>query len=185
MATRDFAVRTEPHVATLGDLGELHFVAEVFGDEFLDGYNQVQEAQKSLGGEEDLTKMDPDALRRIYGSMRQFLATLMTPESAERWLRFEVVKANKVVDHFRSRDEAEAKAAELGATARVRDVSMRVPDRVLVELLEWTTELYGGGNDRPTTPSSGSSRASRRAGTPGKAPSRSKGSTRTAGRSAR
>ncbi|KQW11405.1 hypothetical protein [Streptomyces sp. Root369] len=185
MATKDFAVRTEPHVANLGALGELHFIPEVFGDEFLDGYTQVQAAQAALSGEQDLTKMDPEALRDVYGSMRGFLARLMTPESAERFLRFEVIKTGKVFDHFRSREEAEAKAAELGPTARVEDNSMRVPDRVLIELLEWTTELYGGGNERPTTPSSGSSRASRRAGTPGKGSSPSKGSTRTAGRSAR
>ncbi|MFF4733324.1 hypothetical protein ACFY3M_50635 [Streptomyces mirabilis] len=185
MATKDFAVRTEPHVANLGPLGELRFVPEVFGDEFLDGYTQVQAAQAALSGEQDLTKMEPDALRDVYSSMRGFLSRLMTPESAERFLRFEVVKSGKVVDHYRSRDEAEAKAAELGPTARVEDKSLRVPDRVLIELLEWTTELYGGGDDRPTTPSSGSSRASRRAGTPGKGSSPSKASTRTAGRSAR
>ncbi|MEU1852943.1 hypothetical protein ABZ499_27670 [Streptomyces sp. NPDC019990] len=185
MASRDFAVRTENHVANLTGLGELHFVPEVFGDEFLDGYHRVQEAQRAIGGEEDLTKMDPATLRQIYGSMREFLGSLMTPESAERWLRFEVIKAGKLVDHYRSRRDAEARAEELGGTARVEDKSMRVPDRVLLELLEWTTELYGGGNDRPTTPSSGSSRASKRAGTPGKASSRSKVSTRTAGRSAR
>ncbi|MYR64410.1 hypothetical protein GTY54_52105 [Streptomyces sp. SID625] len=184
MATRDFAVRTEPHVANLGALGELHFTAEVFGDEFLEGYAQIQEAQSLLGGEQDLTKMDPAALRDVYGSMRLFLCRLMMPESAERFLRFEVIKGGKVVAHFRERAVAEEKAAELGG-ARVKDKSLRVPDRVLIELLEWTTELYGGGNDRPTTPSSGSSRASRRAGTPGKASSPSKGSTRTAGRSAR
>ncbi|PWI15946.1 hypothetical protein DI272_18595 [Streptomyces sp. Act143] len=185
MATKDFAVRTEPHVANLGALGELHFVPEVFGDEFLDGYSRIQEAQALIGGEQDLTKMDPTALRDVYSSMRSFLGRLMTPESAERFLRFEVIKGGKTVDHFRSREDADAKAAELGGTARVEDKSLRLPDRVLVELLEWTTELYGGGNDRPTTPSSGSSRASRRAGTPGKGSSPSKGSTRTAGRSAR
>ncbi|MEU5497991.1 hypothetical protein [Streptomyces griseofuscus] len=184
MATRDFTVRTENHVANLGELGKLEFVPEVFGDEFLEGYSQVQEAQKALAGEDDLTKMDPATLREVYGSMRQFLAKLMTPESAERFLRFEVVKAGKVVAHFRTRAEADEHAAELTGAARVEDKSMRLPDRVLVELLEWTTELYGGG-DRPTTPSSGSSRASRRAGTPGKGSSRSKGSTSTAGRSAR
>ncbi|TXS51949.1 hypothetical protein EAO75_09315 [Streptomyces sp. uw30] len=185
MATRELAARTEPHVASMGDLGKLEFVPEVFGDEFLDSYNKVQEAQSALGGEEDLTKMDPDTLRLVYGAMRHFLGTLMTPESAERWLRFEVVNAGKLVDHFRTRTEAEAKAAEIGPTARVQDKSMRIPDRVLVDLLEWVTELYGGGNDRPTTPSSGSSRASRRAGTAGKASSPSKASTRTAGRSSR
>ncbi|MCX4458688.1 hypothetical protein OOK58_43035 [Streptomyces sp. NBC_01728] len=185
MATKDFSVRTEPHVANLGDLGKLEFVPEVFGDEFLDGYTKVQEAQAALGDETDLTKLEPGTLRGVYGSMRAFLGTLMTPESAEKFLRFEVIKGGKVAARFRSRDEAEKHASELTGAARVEDKSMRLPDRVLVELLEWVTELYGGGNDRPTTPSSGSSRASRRAGTPGKAPSRSKVSTRTAGRSAR
>ncbi|WP_327188049.1 hypothetical protein [Streptomyces sp. NBC_01334] len=52
MATKDFAVRTEPHVANLGALGELHFIPEVFGDEFLDGYTQVQAAQAALSGEQ-------------------------------------------------------------------------------------------------------------------------------------
>ncbi|MFI1377228.1 hypothetical protein ACH4UY_35165 [Streptomyces longwoodensis] len=99
--------------------------------------------------------MDPDALRQTHGAMREFLGGLLTPESAEKWLRFEVIKSGKLVAHFRSRVQAEEKAAELGATARVEDKSMRVPDRVLVELLEWTTELDGGGNDRPTTPSNG------------------------------
>lgn len=32
VATRDFAVRTENHVANLGELGKLEFVPEVFGD---------------------------------------------------------------------------------------------------------------------------------------------------------
>ncbi|MDQ1018979.1 hypothetical protein [Streptomyces afghaniensis] len=183
MASRDFAVRTENHVANLTGMGKLEFVPEVFGDEFLDGYHRVQKAQRAISGEEDLTKMDPATLREVYGSMREFLGGLMTQESAERWLRFEVIKGGKLVDHYRSRSRAEEKAAEVGG--RVEDKSMRVPDRVLLELLEWTVELYGGGNDRPTTPSNGSSRASRRAGTAGKASSPSKASTRTAGRSAR
>ncbi|MGW1501194.1 hypothetical protein ACWCQW_21885 [Streptomyces mirabilis] len=184
MATKDFSVRTEPHVANLGDLGALHFVPEVFGDEFLDGYTKVQEAQAALGDETDLTKLEPGTLRGVYGSMRAFLGTLMTPESAEKFLCFEVIKGGKVVAHFRSRAEAEKRAGELTGAARVEDKSMRLPDRVLVELLEWVTELYGGA-DRPTGPSSGSSRASRRAGTRGKGSSPSKASTSTAGRSAR
>ncbi len=163
VATRDFPVRTEVNVAKLGDLGELHFLPEAVGTEFLDAYQKVQEAQEALGGESDLTKMDPKVLRQVYGAMRLFLAGLMTPESAERFLRFEVIKGAKTVAHFRTREEADEHARELGGTARVNDASMRVPDRVLMDLIEWTTELYGGGNDRPSTPSSGSSRASWRA----------------------
>lgn len=63
MTTRDFAVRTETYVATLGDLGKLEFVPEALGDEFLDGYAKIQEAQVVLGGKKDLTKMDPETLR--------------------------------------------------------------------------------------------------------------------------
>ncbi|MFF4829819.1 hypothetical protein ACFY20_44595 [Streptomyces sp. NPDC001312] len=185
MATKDFAVRTENHVANFGELGTLEFIPEVFGDEFLDGYSKIQDAQRALEGESDLTKMDPLDLRRVYVSMREFLARLMTPESAARFLRFEVIKGGKVVADFRSREAAEAYASELTGAVRVEDKSMRLPDRYLVELLEWTSELYAGGGDRPTGPSSGSSRASRRAGTPSKGSSRSKGSTSTAGRSAR
>ncbi|MER6975681.1 hypothetical protein [Streptomyces carpinensis] len=186
MATRDFAVRTENHVANLGELGKLEFIPEVLGDQFLDGYSKVSEAQKALGDENDLTKMDPAVLRSVYGAMREFLASLMVPESAERFLRFEVIKGGKTVAHFRTRAEADEHAGELTGAVRIEDKSLRLPDRVLMELLEWTTELYGGGTeDRPTTPSSGSSRASRRAGTPSKGSSRSKGSTSTAGRSAR
>ncbi|MGJ3558821.1 hypothetical protein ACR6C2_07530 [Streptomyces sp. INA 01156] len=38
----------------------------------------------------------------------------MTPESAEKFLRFEVVKGGKVVAHFRTRAAAEGKAVDLG-----------------------------------------------------------------------
>lgn len=54
-------------------------------------------------------------------------------------------------------------------------VGMRLPDRVLVELLEWSLELYGGGSQRPPTSSNGSATASRPPGTRGKGASRSRG----------
>lgn len=58
--------------------------------------------------------------------------------------------------------------------------TMRLPSRVLMELFEWSLEVYGGG--RPPTSSSGSSTPSRKAGTTGKGTSRSKASPRTRGR---
>lgn len=58
---------------------------------------------------------------------------------------------------------------------------MRLPSRVLMELFEWSLEVYGGGG-RPPTSSSGSSTPSRKAGTTGTGTSRSKGSPRTRGR---
>lgn len=57
--------------------------------------------------------------------------------------------------------------------------AMSLPDRVLVELLEWTMEVYGS---RPPTSSTGSVAPSRRAGTSGKGGSPSRASTPARGR---
>lgn len=51
---------------------------------------------------------------------------------------------------------------------------MQLPNRVLVQLVEWAAELYGGGSGsggdaRPTGPSSGSRPSRRTPGTPSKA----------------
>lgn len=58
----------------------------------------------------------------------------------------------------------------------------RIPDRVLVELLEWVGEVYGGSK-RPPTLSTASSAPSSKGGKAGTAASRSRASTRAAGRS--
>ncbi|NED09799.1 hypothetical protein G3I55_50185 [Streptomyces sp. SID6648] len=78
-----------------------------------------------------------------------------------------------------SLDAALARAEELEG-ARVVD-GLRLPDRVLLELVNWVIELYSGGQ-HPPTQSAGSSKASRPAGTRGTGTSRSMGSTRTRGR---
>ncbi|MFJ4702802.1 hypothetical protein ACIP5N_32080 [Streptomyces sp. NPDC088768] len=144
MATKSFALRTEPHVAEIGDT-ELLFAPEVYGDEFLDAYQEIQDARRGMGQSED-DEIDVAAVRDVHKSIRVFLSKLMEPESATVF------------------------------------AEMRLPDRVLVELMEWAVELYGG-QGRPPTSSTDSSRASRRAGTSGTAPSRSKGSTPARGRS--
>lgn len=133
MATRTFSLNTDPHVAQIGD-AELKFQPEILGDEFLDGYTKLSEAQKAVGGDE--AAADPVQVRKVTGALREFLSDLMLPESRE-------VFAN-----------------------------LRLPDRVLIELTEWVTELYGGGaNARPTGRSGGSAPQSRTPGT------RSKGSS--------
>ncbi|MEU6497087.1 hypothetical protein ABZ890_43145 [Streptomyces sp. NPDC046984] len=132
MAEKLFSFNTQPHVAKLGDSAELHFIPEVFGDQFLDGYKKIQDAREKISGQTDLTALSSEELRSLYAAMRTFLAGLMTPESAAKFLRFEVIKGGKTVADFRSRDEANAHAAGL-AGARVEDKSMRLPDRVLTE----------------------------------------------------
>ncbi|MFD8820872.1 hypothetical protein ACFV1C_00635 [Streptomyces sp. NPDC059605] len=179
MARKSFTLNTEPHVAELGDV-ELHFVPEVMGDEFLDGYARIIELngqfKEKPGGVEEV---DAGQLRHLITELRAFLAALMVPESRARFSRYVVTKAGKAVEAYTDRAEAEAKAAGLkGAT--VLDESMQLPQRVLMELLEWCSEIYGGG--RPPTSSTGSAAASPPRGNRGTATSPSKASTRARGR---
>ncbi|WP_371558439.1 hypothetical protein OG416_35380 (plasmid) [Streptomyces longwoodensis] len=62
-------------------------------------------------------------------------------------------------------EEAHEFAASVDG-ARAQD-ALRLPDRILIELLEWVVGLYSGGKLPPTS-STSSSPASPRAGTPGK-----------------
>lgn len=180
MARKSFALNTEPHVAEVGAV-ELKFVPEVMGDEFLDGYAALIEQQRELGaGSGDISQIDAGRLRGIVTELRSFLGNLMMPETRELFFRFVVQQRGKKPAVFTSRDEAEAHAAGLTGSVSVKDESMQLPTRVLMELLEWVAEIYGGG--RPPTSSNGSVPPSPPRGTPGTGTSRSRGSTRGSGR---
>ncbi|PWI06534.1 hypothetical protein DIZ27_32865 [Streptomyces sp. NWU339] len=177
---KSFALHTEPHVAEVGET-ELLFEPEVFGDEFMDAYADLRDAQKEKGIDlENLAELDPSVIRHAMRALRQFLARQMLPESAELITRLDVVKDGKTLKSFQNLEEAEEYAAQRPG-ARVVD-GLRLPTRVLVELLEWVVELFGGGGSRPTMSSSASATASRKAGTRGTAVSPSKASTRARGR---
>lgn len=116
MATKSFAIRTEPHTADVGGV-QLLFVAETLGSEFAEAYSALREAQQKVTGRKaSSTKhakeeagTDPAALKELHEAMRGFVRGFLLPESH---------------------------AAFDG---------LRLPDRVLVQLLEWTAELYGSG----------------------------------------
>ncbi|WP_307076734.1 hypothetical protein [Streptomyces canus] len=152
------------------------------GDEFMDAYAELRDAQKAKGIDLDnLAEADPKDVRRTARALRLFLAKQMQEESAALFLRLEVKdQAGSVLESFTDLDEAEAYAAQHEG-ARVVD-AFRLPTRVIVELLEWVVELYGGGGNRPTTSSSASSTPSRQAGRRGTGVSPSRASTRTPGR---
>lgn len=172
MAIRKFALNTEPHVAEVGDT-ELKFVPEVAGDEFLDAYTELRDGQQNGGVDLDtLSGADAAAARRTLRAVRVFLARLMMPESAELFLKLDVVdSAGSHLASFDDLAEAEAFASE-GEGRRVTD-ALRLPQRVIVELMEWVVELYGGGaGERPTGSSGGSARQPRPSGTPGRGASR-------------
>jgi hypothetical protein len=117
VATKSFAINTEPHRAEIGE-HVLLFEPEVVGAEFAQAYSELRDVQKRVKDAEDI---DADALLAASNAMRAFVAGFMLPESV------------KVFN------------------------TMKLPDRVLVQLLEWVAELYGGGSvERPTGQSSGS-----------------------------
>jgi hypothetical protein len=177
---KSFALNTEPHIADIGGT-ELKFEPEVMGDEFMDAYAELREAQHAKGVDlENLAEADPKDIRRTMRSLRLFLARQMLPESAALFTRLDVVNgAGDVLESFHDFDEAEEYAEQYDG-ARVVD-HFRLPTRVVVELLEWVVELFGGGS-RPTMSSSGSAKASKPAGTRGSGNSPSMGPTRTRGR---
>ncbi|MEU6928941.1 hypothetical protein AB0A05_07230 [Streptomyces sp. NPDC046374] len=180
MAKKQFTLNTTPHEAEIGDV-TLLFQPEVLGDEFLDRYEQLQEANKRLNIDPaNMADTDLSKIREAAVAMRVFLASLMLPESAHEFARWDVVVAGKVVSSHPNPDEAAGAAAKRkGAT--VKDAGHRFPDRVLVELMEWVVELYGGGQ-RPPTSSGVSSPASPPPGRRGKGVSPSRASTSTRGR---
>jgi hypothetical protein len=118
VATKSFAINTEPHRAEVGE-HVLLFQPEVVGAEFAQAYSGLRDAQKRVKDVgDDVGAAD---LLAVNEAMRSFLSGLMLPESV------------KVFEE------------------------MRLPDRVLVQLLEWVASLYGGGvEERPTGQSSGS-----------------------------
>ncbi|MGW3447351.1 hypothetical protein [Streptomyces sp. NPDC001076] len=179
MATRKFALNTEPHVAEIGGT-TLLLQPEVHGDEFLDAYVELRDAQKAKGVDMDnLADADPKDVRRTVRALRLFLARQMLEKSAVLFLRLDVVKDGETLETFQDFDQAEEYAAQ-HAGSRVVD-ALRLPTRVVVELLEWVVELYGGG-DRPSGLSGGSSTPSRQAGRRGTGVSPSRASTSTRGR---
>lgn len=115
MATKSFAIRTEPHEALIGDV-RLLFVSEVIGAVFAQAYAELRDVQKAVNDAQSAKdgSFDPAVLTELHEAMRSFVRTFLTPESHSAFN------------------------------------SMQLPDRVLVQLIEWTGELYGGasGNDR-------------------------------------
>jgi hypothetical protein len=178
MARKQFALNRTPHVAQLGDDLELHFVPEVMGDEFVEGYVQLQDAIRRLGlggsSAEDIAGADLEGIKGIVQDLRAFITKLLVPESRDLFARFVVVQDGEEVGVFHYRKEAE-EDAERREGATVRDDSFPLPLRVLMELLEWISELYGGAGARPTGSSTASSSPSRRAGRRGTDSSPSKG----------
>ncbi|MFH8577111.1 hypothetical protein [Streptomyces zaomyceticus] len=184
MANRKFALNRQPHEAEIGDDTTLLFQPEVLGDDFLDAYGRLQETTKKLNVDlSDASNVDLSQVREANVALRVFLASLMLPESAGEFARWEVRTGEKVISSHGTPQEAQEAAAGRKGATKVVDAGLRFPDRVLVDLMEWVVELYGGaGGQRPPTSSNDSATASQRPTPRGRAVSPSRGSTSTRGR---
>ncbi|KPI33261.1 hypothetical protein OV450_1349 [Actinobacteria bacterium OV450] len=180
MARKSFALNTENHVADVGGT-ELLFYPEVDSDQFLDAYEQLQAAYKGANIDpSDLASISVERLRAITGSLRSFLTDFMLPESASVFTRWEVRVGDTVTGTYRTEADAQS-AAEGQVGAEVVNAGMRLPDRVLVQLMEFVMEVYGR---RPTGSSSDSAPPSPSRGSRGTGRSPSRASTPAVGPSA-
>jgi hypothetical protein len=183
VARKKITLNTEPHVVEIGDT-ELLFLPEVMGDEFVDAFGELKEAQKAASGIDldDLSTLDQSMIRGAARAMRAFLARLMLPESADLFTRINVVDtAGTMLESFHDQDEAKA-YAEQHKGSRTVD-AFPLPDRVLVDIMEFVVQLYGAGADeRPPTSSSASSKPSPKGGRRGMGVSPSRASTPASGR---
>lgn len=116
MATRTFNINTEPHQAVIGDT-TLLFQPEAVGSDFVGAYTKLRDVQARLTGSKP-------------SSTKHAKAEDISPESL--------------------RDVSDAMRGFVRGflmTESHEDFDgMRLPDRILLQLVEYAAELYGGGS---------------------------------------
>ncbi|MEZ0073626.1 hypothetical protein [Planotetraspora sp. GP83] len=180
VARQKFALNTEPHVAEIGDDIELLFKPEVTGEEFLAAHERLQQAQSQLHTDDGEKRSVAEQARIANVAVKLFLRGFMLPDSAQVFARWEVRDPHgETVLSAGDPAEAERHAAKVDG-AEVVEAGLALPDRVLLALTNWVTEVYSGG--RPTGLSSGSATASPPSGRRSTGSSRSRASTPARGR---
>jgi len=122
MATKRFEIRTEPHEAHIGN-DTLLFEPEVEGAVFAQAYAEVRSLQLKV-----------QALKGQKASSQK-------PAKAES------IDPDVLVDLSRGM-RAFVRSFLMPESTPVYD-AMRLPDRVLGELMQFAAELYGGGSGNP------------------------------------
>lgn len=120
---RVFELRTEPHPVRVGTT-VLHFEPETYGADFVEAYNDLRDAQVRVS-------------RKAAGRKASSSKHAQDPD-----LNVEDVKAlNDTMRRFvRGFLVPESHAAFDG---------LKIPDRILLELIDYLAELYGGGSGNP------------------------------------
>lgn len=119
MATRTFHLNTEPHQAVIGPV-TLLFQPEAVGSEFLTAYGELRDAQRKVTGGKAT-------------SSRSARAEDVSPEALDELAG----SMRRFIGRFLTPESL----AEFEA--------LRLPDRILVQLIEFMAELYGGGSGNP------------------------------------
>lgn len=123
MAERVFEIRTEPHKAVIGSVTIL-FEPEVVGAVFAQSYNKLRAAQEKVSA----------AKGSKANSSKSAKAENVSPEL--------MAELSKTMLEFVTGFVLPESEADFN--------KLRLPDRVLVQLMEWTAELYGGGGGNPS-----------------------------------
>lgn len=123
MASKTFEIRTEPHEAVLGDV-KLYFVPEVGGAAFATAYAALREVQKKVGASEGSKSSSTKHAKEAKDLDPAVLGEIS--EALHTFVRQFLVPASRELFD-----------------------GMGLPDRVLVQLMEWVAELYGGGSGNP------------------------------------
>lgn len=122
MATKTFEIRTQPHEAVIGP-HTLLLEPEVIGSEFAQAYAAIREVQAKVKGAQ-ASKGSSTKHAKVDGLDADVLTELS--EAMRAFVRrFMLPDSQTVFD------------------------GMRVPDRILVKLMEYVAELYGGGSGNP------------------------------------
>lgn len=122
---RVFEIRTEPHRAVIGQ-NTLLFQPEADGAEFVSAYGKLQQKQEEAASLEKPRKASSTKHAKSPLSETE-LSTVAVLEAAMRDFLAEFLLPDS------------------------RDVfkGLKLPQRVLIELIEWVAELYGGGSGNP------------------------------------
>lgn len=120
---RVFEIRTEPHRAVIGDI-VLLFEPEAEGSDFLAGYAKLKDVQTRVNKQLNGTKSSSTKHAKEADPDPEALAQL-NATMREFVARFLLPESIEVF------------------------AGMRLPERILVQLIEFAAELYGGGSGNP------------------------------------
>lgn len=118
MAEKTFAIRTDPHVINIGD-ARLLLEAEVIGAEFAQAYSALRESQLKVTGRKS------SSTKHAKEESTDPAALAELHEAMRQFIRGFLLPES--LDAFDA---------------------LRLPDRILVQMLEFAAELYGSGSGK-------------------------------------